>query len=148
MRILIAVDESPHAREAVRWVQNANWPAGTAVRLLSSVRSDLYVTGELYAPAAAELEDLIEDDAKRVSKTLADRTAELTARGLTVDTSVARGDPRLTIVDEARAWHADLVVVGSHGRSGLSALFLGSVATHVVSHAPCSVLVIKLPKKA
>jgi nucleotide-binding universal stress UspA family protein len=146
MKILIAVDESPHAREAVRWVATTAWPAGTAVRLLSSVRTDLYVTGELYAPAAAELETLIDEDAKRTAKTLETRVADLTARGLSVDTKVTRGDPRFAIVEEAKGWGSDLVVVGSHGRSGLSALFLGSVATHVVAHAPCSVLVAKLPR--
>jgi nucleotide-binding universal stress UspA family protein len=39
---------------------------------------------------------------------------------------------------------ADLVVVGSHGRTGLAKLVLGSVASHVVTHAPCSVLVVKM----
>jgi hypothetical protein len=43
----------------------------------------------------------------------------------------------------ARAERSDLVVVGSHGRSGLSRLLIGSVASHVVIHAPCSVLVVK-----
>lgn len=146
MKILIAVDESPHAREAVRWVATRSWPAGTAVRLLNSVRSDLYVTGELYAPAAAELETLIDEDAQRSEKMIKERAAELTARGLSVDMKVTRGDPRFAIVDEAKEWKCDLVVVGSHGRSGLSALFLGSVATHVVAHAPSSVLVVKLPR--
>lgn len=146
MRILIAVDESPHAREAVRWVAGATWPAGSSARLLNSVRSDLYVTGELYAPATEELEELVQGDAERSQRLLVERTADLAARGLAVETVVTRGDPRFAIVEEARTWKADLVVVGSHGRSGLSALFLGSVATHVVAHAPCSVLVVKLPK--
>jgi nucleotide-binding universal stress UspA family protein len=39
--------------------------------------------------------------------------------------------------------NADLVVLGSHGRTGIPKLVLGSVASHVVSHAPCDVLVIK-----
>jgi len=57
------------------------------------------------------------------------------------------GDPRSALVDEARQEHADLIVVGSHGRSGLSKLLLGSVASHVVAHAPCSVLVVKAPDR-
>jgi universal stress protein A len=48
-------------------------------------------------------------------------------------------------VDEARREKADLIVVGSHGRSGMAKLLLGSVAAHVVSHAPCSVLVVRPP---
>ena len=41
---------------------------------------------------------------------------------------------------------ADLVVVGSHGRTGLGKLLMGSVASHVVSHAPCTVMVVKAKK--
>ena len=55
-----------------------------------------------------------------------------------------RGDPRDVLVDTARNLHADLLVVGSHGRTGLAKLVLGSVAAHVVTHAPCSVLVVKM----
>jgi len=146
MKILLAIDESAHSLAAVSWVANAQWPAGSAVRLLSSVRSDLYVTGELYAPGASELADLVQQETARSEKILREQGGALAARGLAVDTRVTQGDPRLCIVDEAKAWGADLVVVGSHGRTGLSKLFLGSVATHVVAQAPCNVLVVKLPR--
>jgi nucleotide-binding universal stress UspA family protein len=55
-------------------------------------------------------------------------------------------DPRLSIVAVATREAVDLVVVGSHGRSGLQKLLLESVSSHVVAHTPCSVLVVKLPK--
>jgi nucleotide-binding universal stress UspA family protein len=48
------------------------------------------------------------------------------------------------ILEEASDWNADLIVVGSHGRSGLSRLFLGSVAESVLTQAPCSVEIAKL----
>jgi len=47
------------------------------------------------------------------------------------------------VCERARAWGATLVVVGTHGRTGLSRVMLGSVAEHVVRHAPCSVLVVR-----
>jgi nucleotide-binding universal stress UspA family protein len=56
---------------------------------------------------------------------------------------VLQGDPREMLIEEARSERADLVVVGSHGRTGLDRLLMGSVASHVVTHAPCSVLVVK-----
>lgn len=52
------------------------------------------------------------------------------------------GEPSLVICDVARVWQADLVVVGSHGRSGLSELLMGSVSNYVTHRAPCSVLVV------
>jgi nucleotide-binding universal stress UspA family protein len=55
------------------------------------------------------------------------------------------GDPRSTLVEEARRAGTDLMVVGSHGRSGISKLLLGSVASYVASHAGCSVLIVKRP---
>jgi universal stress protein A len=58
---------------------------------------------------------------------------------------MVQGDPRDALVETARQDRVDLIIVGSHGRTGLSKLLLGSVASHVVSHAPCNVLVVKLP---
>lgn len=67
----------------------------------------------------------------------------LRAAGLEVETAVREGDPRSVIADQAEEWSADLIVMGSHGYAGLKRLLLGSVAQHVVSHAPCSVEVVR-----
>jgi nucleotide-binding universal stress UspA family protein len=53
------------------------------------------------------------------------------------------GDPSIEIVKAAREWPADLIVIGSHGRQGVSRMLLGSVAEAVTRHAPCPVLVIR-----
>ncbi|SRR5579883_1932978 len=53
------------------------------------------------------------------------------------------GDPGRIICQVARAWEADLVIVGRRGHSGLSEFFLGSVSNYVLHHAPCSVLTIQ-----
>jgi nucleotide-binding universal stress UspA family protein len=47
------------------------------------------------------------------------------------------------IIDLAKSWTADLIVMGSHGRTGVSRLFLGSVAEDVLKDAPCSVEIVK-----
>lgn len=59
-----------------------------------------------------------------------------------IEACVRSGDPASEIVHEARAWDADLLVVGTHGRRGASRVFLGSVAETVLRNAPCAVLVI------
>ncbi len=78
-------------------------------------------------------------DARR----LADDTAsELLYGGVTTG-RVVEGDPRAEIVAAARDWHADLVVMGARGLSGIARFFLGSVSLAVARHAPCPVLVCK-----
>lgn len=59
-----------------------------------------------------------------------------------VAASVRTGDPAYEIVAAAREWNADLIVTGTHGRSGLGRMFLGSVAETVIRTAPCAVLVV------
>ena len=56
------------------------------------------------------------------------------------------GDPATEIVHYARDTHADLIVMGTHGRTGVERLLMGSVAERVMREAACSVLVVKLPK--
>jgi nucleotide-binding universal stress UspA family protein len=145
MRVLFGVDESEFSKEAVRFARSIGWPAGSHALVLSIVRTDVYAFGEFYAPAAVELESLWEEEDQRASDLAEATVRELQAAGLPAEKLVLRGDPRFVLVDAARDRGADLLVIGSHGRSGLSKLVLGSVASHVVTHAPCSVLVVKRP---
>lgn len=55
---------------------------------------------------------------------------------------MVRDDPDDVILDYAQAHGADLIVMGSHGHTGLRHLLMGSVAEHVLRHAPCPVLVV------
>lgn len=58
---------------------------------------------------------------------------------------VLNGHVKEVIIDTARDWNADLIVVGSHGRRGVSQFLLGSVSMSVLSTAPCAVMIVKLP---
>jgi nucleotide-binding universal stress UspA family protein len=60
-----------------------------------------------------------------------------------VSTKILEGVPKDVIVEEAREWDADLIVVGSHGYGRVQRLVLGSVAAAVVASAPCSVQVVR-----
>ncbi|MBY0547033.1 MAG: universal stress protein [Candidatus Obscuribacterales bacterium] len=63
--------------------------------------------------------------------------------GANIESKVSEGYATESIIDEARNWGANLIVVGSHDRKGLVKLWEGSVSCEVVSHAPCSVMVIR-----
>jgi len=61
---------------------------------------------------------------------------------------VLSGNPKEVILEEAKDWNADLIVVGSHGRRGLKRFLLGSVAEAVAMNAHCSVVVVRGPVRA
>jgi nucleotide-binding universal stress UspA family protein len=82
---------------------------------------------------------------------LLDRAAQTIRRNspwLTVTTQVVEGAPAEVIVREACDWGADLIVLGSHGRSPLKQALLGSVASAVAANAPCAVEIVRGARKA
>lgn len=67
------------------------------------------------------------------------------AAGIKTEFSQIMGHPSSTICDFAQSCHADLLVIGRRGYSGLKEMFLGSVSNYVVHHAPCSILLVQTP---
>ena len=138
MKILLAIDESEFSQVAIQEVETRFASEGATVRVL-------HVVGTFVPPAAAlldaggSLEGVREDVASRY-RALVENTAErLKRRGLTAEGVVKDGNPGKVIIEEAKEWGADVVVVGSHWHGRLERLLLGSVAQYVVDHAPCSV---------
>ena len=70
-------------------------------------------------------------------------TAGLLAAGLSAEADRSEGDAATEILAAAAASDADLIVIGTHGRTGLARLVLGSVARNVLQHATCSVLIVR-----
>jgi nucleotide-binding universal stress UspA family protein len=142
MKILLAVDGSAPSQDAVQEVAKRPWPSGSTVRVLSVIQPYTPPATE-FVMASATLEDIRRQQIAEADRLTA-RTAEVVkAADLSVETAVREGDPRVAIVDEADEWGADLIVVGSHGRTGVKRWLLGSVAGAIVSHAPCSVEVVR-----
>jgi nucleotide-binding universal stress UspA family protein len=142
MKILLAVDGSTDSQKAVSELIARPWPPKTTVRVLTAVPHyqppmvDLVSTGETPAELWADHEKAAAD----LTRAVAD---SLKSTDLSVETSVRRGDPRRVIVDEARDWGADLIIIGARGHSALERWLIGSVAQNVVAHAPCSVEVVR-----
>ena len=143
MKIILAVDDSSYSSEAVGAIADRPWPPGTTVRVLSAVENLPPAAAELWYDAGGQIERTQQELTKR-AEGLTSRVAQaLRASGLAAEPLIRHGDPRSVIVDEAKAWSADLVVLGSHGYTGFQRWLLGSVAQSVVSHAPCSVEVVR-----
>ena len=146
MKILIGVDDSPHSKAAIEFVCKMTWPMNTKVIVLSVVQPVVVAYAEVYAPTVLPPETM--DGTTRMHQEIASNAEQtLQAGSLTTEALVLRGDPRTTLIEVAHSEHIDLIVVGSHGRTGLAKLLIGSVASHVVTHAPCSVLVVKLERR-
>ena len=148
MKILLAVDMSDCSEAAARSVRAQFVPTGNEVRVLYAVDWERHVPPP-YAfaqgrDAAASIVAL-RDSMMRAAEAYVRRVAApLREAGFSVTTDVCpEGDPRTVILDMAANWPADLIVVGSHGRTGLDRFLLGSVSERVVRHAPCSVQVVR-----
>jgi nucleotide-binding universal stress UspA family protein len=120
-----------------------HWPEGTHVTVVSAVSAPVTAYAEVYAPSIPYPTEMIEELTRHHEELCMRAEDELRGAGFTTAAKVLPGDPREVLVEAAHAENADLLVVGSHGRTGFAKLILGSVAAHVVSHAPCNVLVIK-----
>lgn len=148
MKILLAIDNSEYSAEAVKEIALRPWPPHSIVRVLSVVESVTPPATELWYDAGGSLERVQQEMNKHATELTMSTAKKLEGKGFTVETTVRDGDPRSEIVDEAENWSADLIVLGSHGYTGVKRFLLGSVASSVVSHARCSVEVVRRREKA
>jgi len=139
-RILVPVDFSEHAEYVIEW----------ATHLAREHASHLILLHVYHLPVEfQQLEgaylppDFWANVKKEADQTLGRYVAELRGKSLDVEAVVREGYPATVIVDEAASQRADLIVIGTHGLSGLKHLLLGSIAERVVQKAPCPVLAVK-----
>jgi nucleotide-binding universal stress UspA family protein len=144
MKILLAIDESEFSKAAADAIAAQFHPEETEVRVLHVVEPIAFtVPPQMAAGYYPELGQLMEEGRK-----LTEGAAQkLRAAGFKVSTLVEKGDTRSTIVDQAAAWPADLIVLGSQGRKGLNRFLLGSVSEAVARHAHCSVEIVRIPRR-
>ncbi|MGH9427142.1 MAG: universal stress protein [Terriglobia bacterium] len=143
VKILLAVDGSEHSARTVETMGSHPWPSGSLVRVLSVVDQVVTATPEV-AIFSAEAIEAERDQLLRTADELTTRFAHwLCSNGLVAENQIRRGDPKSVIIEEAEEWGADLIVVGSHGHTGFKQWLLGSVAQSIVSHASCSVYVVR-----
>jgi nucleotide-binding universal stress UspA family protein len=149
MRILIPTDGSEFSTAAVKAVAERPWPKGTEVKLISVPEFALWL-GEFPHFQLAQLEELNKSalDAARAAVALGKESLRRAELEVSTDVPVEREAPARTILEEAKEWHADLIVVGSHGRRGFDRIALGSVSESLAMNAHCSVEVVRTPQRA
>jgi nucleotide-binding universal stress UspA family protein len=142
MRILLALDGSPSADRARALVASLLWPEGSLVRIVAALDVAPALWGGPWIPAIPADADVLEDEAvAELTRVLREALPTLEAAGLTVEAELLRGRPSAAIVEDAKLWGPDLVVLGSRGHGPVETALLGSVSAAVVDHATCPVLV-------
>jgi nucleotide-binding universal stress UspA family protein len=146
MRILLATDGSEYALEAaaqcgelVSGIKDAVVKIITVADYTIDFDSDAFLSEEEFI-ALVERETQI-----RAEKVLAEaeKIVGFENDHIKIETDIFIGSAKKFIVEEAKDWGADLIIVGSHGYGFLTRALIGSVSDAVVHHAPCSVLVVR-----
>ena len=144
-RIIIGVDGSLEAEEAVREVGMRVWPKGTEVRLVAVDDGTSPAKISRVLPTAAAMIKSSNGEAFGAAGMMVDwAERELRAIGLHVSVIMKKGDAQRVLVEEAQRWDADSIFVGSRKFDGTFERFwLGSVSTALVTKAHCSVEVVR-----
>jgi nucleotide-binding universal stress UspA family protein len=143
---IIALDGTPVGDRILDTVATLPVLEGASLHVLCVAPSPLPGPGVLlsgsYGVPLTWYEDSVEAARRSLEQVATDGARRLAAAGVEADWAVLEGDPAAVIIDEAARREADLIVVGTHSRSGLTRLLLGSVARNVLLHADASVLVL------
>jgi universal stress protein A len=136
-KILFPTDFSAFGQEALRWATALARDTG-ATLIIAHVEEPpmAYGGGEMYFPA----EEGNRDELRRALVKIVPADS-----GVPFEHKLLVGDPASAIVEAAEQENADLIVLGTHGRTGLTRLLMGSVAESVVRNAKCPVLTVKHP---
>ena len=146
MKILLAVDGSPCSDAAVEEVAQRPWPEKSSVKVLTAFELPAPPTPEAWAIPLTYFDDIDVALRKQAGNIVDHAIQTLKSKlnqNIAIDGQIAPGSPRVVILDEAEDWGADLIVVGSHGYRAWERFLLGSVSQSVVSHAKCSVEVVR-----
>ena len=135
--ILVPIDFSPSADQAFDYALTLARTLQARLTLVHVI--DPLPVGNIETMPFTYLHDL---EAKITDLMTAYRD-RVTGAGLQSDFVIVHGVPFQSIVETARTAHVDLIIMGTHGRTGLSHVLLGSVAERVVRLAPCPVLTVK-----
>src|SRR5262249_11796507 len=149
MRILLAVDGSEFGDAAVEEIANRPWPPRSEVHVISVIHLPFTPTPETRAlPDSyySQLEMAEREQAGSVVNRAIARLREGDAgreTPFTLASEVIVGHPEENIIETAKKWGSDLIALGSHGYRGFTRFLLGSVSYAVLSHAPCSVEIVR-----
>jgi len=139
-KILVPIDFSDRSQKVLDFaIEHAR--AFDATLHLVHVFEVLVYRGVRYDEVLSS--ETVEETEERCRKSLAEHLEHATGQGVKGESHLVEGEARDVIARVAKELEIDLIILGSHGRSRLKHLLLGSVAEHTLRFAPCAVLVVK-----
>jgi len=146
-KILVPCDFSSYAEHAFAWAVRLAQQSTAEIVLIYAVPIFSHVS-YTEIPILVDIPKIEAELIAEGEKQLRTFLSEHNTGNVQIEPRAMLGDPFSVICCVAEEEHVDLIVLGSHGRTGLSHVFLGSVAERVVRHAPCPVLVARIPQKS
>jgi nucleotide-binding universal stress UspA family protein len=140
--ILLALDGSPYAELAIPHAVNLAKTFGSKIVLIRAVSVVIPTAPMDEAPMAYS--EVIDAENEVAEEYIKAKIEEIKAQGFDVDGEHVLGNASSAILDSAEKWNADLIVMATHGRSGVARLVLGSVAESVVHHSRTPVLLVRV----
>jgi nucleotide-binding universal stress UspA family protein len=139
-KILVAVDFSEPSEAALEAAIDFAGRFGAALRVFHAFELPI----PLVSPYEVAIPDKYLEETRRAAEArLAEAVKRVRKAGLSADSELGEGPAAAAIVRAAESWGADLLVLGTHGHTGLKHLLLGSVAERALRSAPCSTLAVK-----
>jgi nucleotide-binding universal stress UspA family protein len=139
-KILVPVDFSDCSRKALRYALALAKEHQAAITLVHVISPPSYPVGEF---GGLEYGNLVADMRVGGEKQLKEMARNDVGNAAPVDIRILSGAPATEVVETAKELDVDMIVVSTHGHTGLKHVLLGSVAEHVVRTAPCPVLVVR-----
>jgi nucleotide-binding universal stress UspA family protein len=136
--ILVGIDGSEHADKALDFAVQEALVHGAGLLIVCAWEAPLVIDPVVAYPV--EWLETLQEDSKALVQAAAARV-KASSPELNVEAKAIGGHPAEVLLREAK--NADLIVLGSHGRSEFATLLLGSVAQQVIHHAPCPVVVVR-----
>ncbi len=141
--VLVALADDKYGSIVADFVSNYHWPANTQLRLLyvleeHAIRNILRFSPQLAEQIVENDEEYGEELLKRCKKRL-----QKSLPNIKIETYLVRGSAKDEILSNAKNMKANVIVMGSHGRTGVTSVLLGSVSMSVASHAHCSVVIVR-----
>jgi len=146
MKVLVAIDGSACSELALEEICRRPWPNGSQFKVLTAYEVPMPASPEGWALPPSYFEELdrtLRHQAKTILESAVKTLKEKLDKSMTVEGEFVPGPPKSVILSEAENWGANLIMLGSHGYRAWERFLLGSVSQGVVSHAKCSVEVVR-----